>query len=458
VAFTPAAGAASRYYTPLAPLVEALEQNDGKRAVVALQDLHNAGAAAWPLPPEVRRLIDDPALAAGLSATERAHLSTILHWPKALLPYARDGHSFLKAKQAEHRALGRLHAEVYVTPPGRVGAFAEELDRDPAAKASLPRLFLEQGPELSSIRFLPDGEPYVEPDGDVSVVPAGHGALAELFPRVKQAFPAADCVLIRNIDNVVGTSHAALAAVCRFLDAQAFVWNAVLRVREALAGDRLEQAAESARQLLHNVAAATPSPLDRLSADRLGAVKSPDLRALWETQFAVFHTPRQLAAGDLSLAAVQRLYNRPLNVLGQVPNSGKDVGGTPCYVSHEVCGADGRDVTEALKLCLELPHASPADRRDFLERPARATHFNPVFVVAEIGGDPRYYARGNRDFWVLAEKTYRGRAVAYFETVLFELLGNSVLANSLFLEIPRILFNPHKSLEDAAQRPPLSWS
>jgi hypothetical protein len=150
----------------------------------------------------------------------------------------------------------------------------------------------------------------------------------------------------------------------------------------------------------------------------------------------------------LTLDRLRRLYERPVTLLGQVPNTGKDVGGTPCFIRT----GGGVD-----KVCVEVPHASEADLQTFLADPAKATHFNPVFVAAEITIDPDYYAARAGDFWLKSEKTYRGQRVMYFETVLYELLGNSALANCAFIAVPRFVFHPHKTLQDALGRSADSW-
>src|SRR5690606_15136978 len=81
----------------------------------------------------------------------------------------------------------------------------------------------------------------------------------------------------------------------------------------------------------------------------------------------LFHTP----CSHADTTGMLSLYQRPLNILGQVPNISHDVGGTPCFVEHA-----GRSI----KICLEVPHASESDKQQFLANPAKATHFNPVFV------------------------------------------------------------------------------
>jgi hypothetical protein len=462
VAFTPAAGAASRYYAPLVPLIEAVNGNDKALVVAALQDLKDANAASWPLPAEVRELIEEPDAAFKLTASARSLLKSILNSPKALLPIAKDQFSFLKAKQIEHQSLGNLHADVYVTQVGQDHAFSAELDDDTltvGAKAPLRRLFLEQGTALSTIRFLPQGEPYVDAGGAISIVPAGHGALAELFPRVKRVFPQADSIFIRNIDNVSGTSEKALGAIRHFFEAHDYVWKVLQAIRGALKLGDYDEAAKYSQQILATRASTTVTGfaegMQRSAKKLLNQIDDVSRRSLWELQLLFFHTPLHIVQEKFSDKGLFELYQRPFNILGQVPNSGRDIGGTPCFVIK--AGANSESNPEILKICLELPHASDQDQQFFLKNPDFATHFNPVFVIAEIGSDPRYYSRQNQDFWLLAEKKHRGTSVVYFETVLFELLGNSQFANTLFIEIPRILFNPHKSLEDAAKRPPLTW-
>ena len=104
-----------------------------------------------------------------------------------------------------------------------------------------------------------------------------------------------------------------------------------------------------------------------------------------------------------------------------------------------------------------MPHVSGADRKHFLENPLIATHFNPGFCAVEIPQDADYYSKQNRDFWLMAEKVYRGEQVVYYETVLYELLGNSSFANTVFVEVPRLVFNPHKALRDAMNQSLTSW-
>ena len=74
-----------------------------------------------------------------------------------------------------------------------------------------------------------------------------------------------------------------------------------------------------------------------------------------------------------------------MNSVGQVPNSGKDVGASPVLCEDD----KGRQFV----IALEPPHASLEDRKNILENPEVATHFNPAFVASEIITDASIFIR-----------------------------------------------------------------
>jgi len=450
-AFVPAAGAASRYSQPLSALIHALEYGDTPELPGlkdSLAQLDREAAHRWPLPPHAARLL---ARAQGEpDATERALILQELQQPKALLPCVLEGPSFLALKHLEHKRLSGLAGEVYVTPPAMQAAFAHKLlteltaGGDDAALSSVH--FLEQGPALSTLRFNPDASPYRDEQGHLSPVPAGHGTLAQLFPEVQRLLPQADSVFVRNIDNVMGAVPAAVQATEQFLGAHRTLLVAVQHIRAALSRGQLLDAAEIAESLLATLATLpVTAQLSPAQLAVLAQITDAAERSLWELQFRLFHTS---PVGARRQGRLEELYARPVNVMGQVRNTGNDVGGTPCFIETE---------TGPIKICIEVPHASAADKDAFLADPAKATHFNPVFAAAEIPAHPDYYSRLNRHFWLLSAKTYRGQPVMYVETILYELLGNSDLANCVFIEVPRLVFNPHKTLHDAAGRTLADW-
>ena len=89
-----------------------------------------------------------------------------------------------------------IEGEAYVAPFSSSAGFEENLAEFWPKRQKNDMLILEQGPSLSTIRFDRTGEPIVEKDGGFSLVPAGHGALAKLFPAVGARFPAAHSLFI----------------------------------------------------------------------------------------------------------------------------------------------------------------------------------------------------------------------------------------------------------------------
>lgn len=469
IAFVPAAGAASRYAKPLFAVQEALEalaavanvaestatSGAQSQLVSRLQSLATEGAAAWPLPQRIKNLLANPERARDLPRTEREALVNDLNLAKARMPCVQEGVSFLAMKHFEHAAIPDLGGEIFVVPPGQKDDFSRHLGdelqdfkrRHPLANAAIDQgaaerllsRFIEQGPLLSTIRLRRDGDPYRDASGHLSTVPAGHGALARLFPSALADFPAAKGLFIRNIDNVMGTQSSAVAAARGFLGLHRRLTSSVRQIRAAMAGGDWPAARLEADKLL----AFIPSTLKASGPGATG-----DNAPLWRVLQEIFHTQTDQSGGSEELKA---LFARPVNLLGQVPNTSNDVGGTPCFVE------DASGQRKRLKISIEVPHVSDGDKETFLARPERATHFNPAFCAVEPTQDPDYYARRNANMWLMAAKSYRGAEVVYYETVLYELIGNSELANCVFVEIPRLTFNPHKSLTDALGRRLRDW-
>ena len=456
VAFVPAAGAASRYSQPLYALSEALEQGDQQAAIDGLKALANEGASAWPLPSQLAELVAQPSKLAHLNSSELKELSEHLQLPKALMPCAREGVSFLAMKHLEHTHFPGLSGQVFVTPPGMQRAFATHLSDELAANhtqaTALPTSYLEQGAALSSIRFERSGQPFIEQNGEVSPVPAGHGSLAQLFPEVSALFPASDALFIRNIDNIMGTSPEVLAATQRFLSLHRRILTAVQHIRTALGQADVPRAGAIAAGLAGALDLTKPGVATDSAEALLPA--GPEYH-LWLLQVRLFHARLD---EPLTLDRLEKLYARPVNVLGQVPNTQRDVGGTPCFITMPDTDSDTRrGGPKRGKVCLEVPHATPDDKLAKLANHELATHFNPGFCAVEITSDPQYYSKRNHHFWLMAEKTYRGQAVVYYETVLYELIGHSDFANTVFVEVPRQVFHPHKTLRDALDRTLASW-
>lgn len=435
VAFVPAAGAASRFLEPLKPLAQGIQSGD---MTTVKKWIIESGLAtrSWPLPERLKGFLGS--VLAGKPDINPSEVLGILSWPKAFFPCNKSGTTFLGAKVREHQAYSRagssICGEVYVTPAGQVAAFTERLEAEKrAAGQGIPHCILEQDGALSTLRFRGDGSWARTSSGKPSTVPAGHGALTSLFPRVRQVFPAGDFLLIRNVDNVCGTTDEVCTEVAQFHAFAAAVIRAVRIIRAAFSRGNFDsrdfQAAVGFLAQIGFGAKAYPA------SDVAGVLAG--------IQRNLFHSIRG-ASGDrdstVNLERLKDLFSRPVNILGQVPNSGKDVGGTPVFTRTP----DGRDE----KLCIEVAHVSTGQVDSVLANPRVATHFNPVFVASELVGGPDPYAV-DHPYWSCVRKKFEGEDVFYHESFLYEILGSSSLSNVVFIEIPRILFNPHKTLSDA---------
>lgn len=423
-AFIPAAGASTRYVAPLEDLARALENEDEQGVQAAFIHLRQANFLSAPLPKSLQRLLRE------IEAKQATNFSTLgrdvlrdLSLPKALYPAVPSGETFLEIKRHEHQAIGGLAGEVYITPQGQVESFEAVAKR---VNSPVAARFYEQGRDLCTVRFDRNANCVITEDHLPSIVPNGHGALLRLFNRVPRDFPEAQSVFIRNIDNISGTSDVVLNATRRFIDSFKTSLNILKALRFALRS--------------RDVRAYSHKSIDLMNFWGLPqAVSSDAIRILLES---LFHsTPR-------SIDHAEELINRPFVLMGQVPNTGRDVGGS-CVFAH---------VEGVLqKICLELPHASPDDQDLFLKRPERATHFNPVFVAVEIPNQDRLDELQNNPFWLVSKKTWKGADVYYQESILYELLGSSQFTNVIFTEIPRLLFNPHKTLHDAKDKSFSDW-
>lgn len=480
--FVPAAGAASRFKKPFVALQSALEafiasakKNQNPRSLLcaegsrtdtlqppltaehgsasarqaildALNALNDKNAQAWSLPEGLRKALASPerVYAACTISLARVLLSE-LNQPKALYPATLDGITFLQMKWLEQQLIGSFGMQVFVCPKDMSEHFREHLksitlEEDLRKRASLQRdtdwLFLEQDDQLCTLRFQPDGQPVRNPKTqDTSKVPGGHGMLTKLFERVHTTKPKIDRLFIRNIDNVNGASPATVKATRRFLHAYEESFATMQSIRQALKNDDPSSAAHHAARLLRLWGLKLQPEgqgQDQLTSDPIGF--------LWHVQKEFFHT------SDAALQAAQRasqglleLFSRPFSLLGQVPNKGNDVGGSPVFANTPF----GRT-----KLCVELPHVSDQDRADVLQRPEVTTHFNPVFAMIELQHRADLY-ESDHPFWLIAQKLHGDQPTCYHEDLLYEIIGNSHFQNLLFVEVPRTLFHPHKTMDDA---------
>ena len=420
IPFIPAAGAATRFTKIFAEVIELFAKGNYQAVSDCLAAFKKQGLLNCPLTKKLRQLIIK---SHDLSDQELAEqeMAELFPSPKALYPCVVDGASFLDLKIIEHQALGSAK-QVFVIPVGCQEKFTAAVETYDCQIS-----FLEQGMSLSTLRFSHSKRQVVREDNKLSPVPAGHGVLTALFSKIKDFAPSA---FIRNIDNVMGLTPQAIDVCKRFLAQHHFLLTGVQQIRHALRQRQLAQANAIARQLHKRLLNSSSKHLTIANTD------------LWLTLHELFHAPLPTAEQADSLEQLLKLYSRPVNSLGQVPNSGNDMGGIPVFVDYH---------GKRIKICLEIPHMIEADRHGLAKE---ASHFNPVFVACELDAN---YPQAQNPFWLLAEKNYRGQQVCYHETLLYETLGNSLHCNAVFVDVPRSIFNPHKTLNDATGKHLADW-
>ncbi len=432
ISFVPAAGASSRWLAPLSRLIQALATKNHVLIEESLIELVDEGILTCPVPAKLRAFILEWTNSHVIP--EQISLKDLLldiESPKAFYPAVIEGTTFLDMKLLEDSSIEGLSKGIFVCPIGYKQDFYDKLNANKNAATRTYKVY-EQGSSLATVRFCDTGEIVCNEQDLPSIVPAGHGALLKLLFDVKDDFPTAHSAWIRNIDNVVGVAKPSINATNNFLSTHELILSSLREVRDCLRSDDLSGANKIAGKLRETL--------------EQGPVSHPDNQPhiLWMAKSLFHHDIHETTSAKYLL----QLFMRPLVTMGQVPNTAMDVGGTAVF-------AKIGDKTH--KLCLEVPHASSSDKEKFLADPAKATHFNPVFVAMELPSKETLTLWENHPFWIIAKKKFRGTNVFYQESVLYEMIGCSAYTNLVFVESPRLLFNPHKGLHDAQRRYLKSW-
>lgn len=253
-----------------------------------------------------------------------------------------------------------------------------------------------------------DKRPFRDRSGRLVFRPAGHGALLENLNDLQ-----GDLIYIKNIDNVVPDR---LKDPCVF-------WKKVLG---GYLVEVQEKVHECVRKLLHDPSPGVVHKAVRLAADEL-LLDLP-------------RCPEECSLDERREHLLEAL-DRPIRVCGVVPNVGEP-GGAPFWVR----GRDGRrsiQIVEKAQVDLNDP-----DQKGIWES---STHFNPVDLVCAVRGssgephDLRRYV--DRSAVILTRKTKDGREL---EAIELPGLWNGAMADwiTLMVEVPRITFNPVKTLFD----------
>lgn len=416
--------------------------------------------------------------------------------PKALVPTTIEGDSFLMLKIAEQLKLLPCLGNILVVPNNQKKEFEQEfqklskqildnsidifaLKESPFAPTWLNQnhvsekgrwLITEQGRALSTIRFNMDGSPYTDEEGNYVPVSAGHGELIHLFDSIAAAYPNAECLHIRNIDNVIGTSKDR----CEELNIPAEAFRLIRDCIEVLRAkiedylfleDKNKQELNRIhdQEMFHALSYLSNFISQELAQEGINLCFNTENKFIgipfqsihkiignlfhWQP---LPHTIPDMPAWEKTLSWLEQ----PLSIFGVVRKEVADIGGGPIF-------AELPDGTK-IKLCIEMPHVDEKDTTEFFGPRGKATHFNPVLAFFELKTNKRAFekepALGKKvnysklfddRFWLLTKREYKGVPVCYHETVLHELIGNSATTNLVFIEVPRTLFRPHKSFFDS---------
>ena len=375
-----------------------------------------------------RRRLGRPLEALLESGDTHAALTTLLdgdglgygHLPKALIPFHRHGdgpRTALEEHLVEAAATvrdGRGGCQVHFTLGGDGEAGFREL-AERVRGGYQDRLGCEfqlsyslQQRATDTIAVDLDNRPLRDASGRLLLRPAGHGALLENLNRLQ-----GDLVFIKNIDNVL-PDH---------LKATTVLW------KKALGGLLVEvqnQVHALARQLETGTAEPLLTTARRFFDQWLLPPPSPD--------FADLPAPEQ------GRRLRERLL-RPLRVCGVVANTGEP-GGGPFWVR----GGDG-------SLSLQIVEQAQVRRTD-PEQAAiwrQATHFNPVDLVCAVrdvnGRCFDLHRFRDPEAVFITRKSSQGKELKALE---LPGLWNGAMAywNTIFVEVPRITFNPVKTVND----------
>jgi hypothetical protein len=269
--------------------------------------------------------------------------------------------------------------------------------------------FSTQKPSTDTITVDLNNKPFRDKKGRLVFWPGGHGALLENLNDVR-----GDIVFIKNIDNVVPDK----------LKQEIKIYT------KALGG------------YLVNLQDRIFGYLERISRRDVDERLIKEMFEFARTTLSII-PPIDVERGSIDerVNFLFSRFNRPIRVCGMVKNEG-EYGGAPFWVKDE-------DNT----LSLQIVESSQVDMESDAERAIweSATHFNPVDLVCGVrdySGRPfNLLDFRDPDTGFISVKSHDGRELKALE---MPGLWNGGMArwNTVFVDVPRIVFNPVKTVID----------
>ena len=257
-----------------------------------------------------------------------------------------------------------------------------------------------------------NNRPFRQEDGTLLFRPGGHGALIENINDLK-----GDIVFIKNIDNVVPD----------WLKPETFKWKKIL-------GGYL---IATQKQIFHH--------LEKLMSDP--DEKAVDKAMTFVTEGLSQWVPAAIENGpvEVKTAFLIKGLDRPVRVCGMVKNV-DEPGGGPFWVG-DATGEDSVQVVETAQI--------DPDSKEQQAIFTASTHFSPVDLVCGLRDwkerpfDLPKYVDSKAVF--ISRKSKSGKDLKALE---HPGLWNGAMAKwiSIFVEVPRITFNPVKTINDLLRK------
>jgi hypothetical protein len=266
-----------------------------------------------------------------------------------------------------------------------------------------------QSPDTDKLAVDEQNQPVRNACGQIVFRPGGHGALLKNLNNLD-----ADFIFIKNIDNIV-SAH----LLMKILPYKKMLGGLALHVQQSIFA------------ILRDL------DKSKLTSEKINSIV--DYCRL--TMNFTFPKDFVQQASVRQKKLLTSILNRPLRICGMVRNVGEP-GGGPFWVEE-------KDKTQTLQI-VEIGHI---DQQNHEQQNiwSRASYFNPVDMVCCIKDyrgkkfDLKKFV--NQDAYLISSKTEKGRRLKVLE---MPGLWNGGMAywNTLFVELPLVVFNPVKTVYD----------
>ncbi len=423
IKFVPASGAASRMFTDWFSAIEKGSPGSGERDRNFFRDLKK-----FPFFPliaenktgeELLKKKDSEGLLKFILGADGLNYGNL---PKALIPFHRYPEGKLRNALEEHlleaagyiagkNGVSHLHFTLSAEHRPDIMKYVKKVmaQHEGVGRGKYKVTFSVQSVSTNTIAVEETNLPLRDARGELVFRPGGHGTLLTNLNNLD-----ADFIFVRNIDNITPELLAQKNTPCR----------------KMLGGLAMKIQKENFAFLRH-LEAGDP---DASEIDKIIAYCSQTLQIVFPQGF-VTQTKKK---------KVQRLFsvlNRPLRICGVVKNDGEP-GGGPFWV-EEKDGTQTLQIVESAHLDKSNPEQSAIW--------ARAQYFNPVDMVCcikDYQGD-KFILDNYVDKKACLITTKNEKGVK-FKALEMPGLWNGSMAcwNTIFVELPLIVFNPVKTVYD----------